>query len=441
MKQGRDVAIPIQGSPFFAAIIEIVSGKSYEEYVHTNLFEPAGMKETGYFIPTNLKRVSHGYNDGPTDYGFPWTTQWEGNRPLWDLMGNGGMLSTLDDMYKWAVAIKDDKLVSHKTKDKMFTRYYTAANQAYGWNRAEDPKTKAIYITRYGDAVPQAWNMEYRWYIEQELIFIVLTNKRIRAGSIRRPVMTKLTDIALHNSEAPLFAYKLTGTKETLSKYAGIYKMPSGSLFKVHLNEIPISQNKQISQLLISAQGQDAVDLLYSGNTLKEIAALLKTLNKKTESYISALQNRNKDSLQIFFSGDTIQTALLMWNETENRFGKLKDYTILGTSPLNQSGSQTFIKLYFEKGSGVYKVTWKQGRIWDQDEDRLQPMITTFLRKSNTLFPLTMPFMPQSNNEFIGYDFYKDRKIPIRFSITNNKAKNIIFETPEGEITAQLIPF
>jgi len=107
------------GFSLLAAIIEIVSGEPYEQYVREHLFKPAGITETGYYIPRNLRRVSHGYNDGDTDYGYPWETQWDGKRPLWDLMGNGGVLTTLDDVYKWLLAIKGDKIVSQKSKDKM----------------------------------------------------------------------------------------------------------------------------------------------------------------------------------------------------------------------------------------------------------------------------------------------------------------------------------
>src|SRR5690606_4253316 len=39
------------GYSVLAAIIELVSGNSYDVYVRDNIFERAGMKETGYLLP------------------------------------------------------------------------------------------------------------------------------------------------------------------------------------------------------------------------------------------------------------------------------------------------------------------------------------------------------------------------------------------------------
>jgi AraC family transcriptional regulator len=44
-------------------------------------------------------------------------------------------------------------------------------------------------------------------------------------------------------------------------------------------------------------------------------------------------------------------------------------FEILGTSPLNQQGTQTFVRLKFQKLDGVYKVTWRDQKLWQQDED------------------------------------------------------------------------
>lgn len=425
------------GFALLAAIIEVVSGLSYEEYVRKNLFEPAGMTETGYFIPKDLNRVARGYNDGPMDYGYPWTTQWAGNRPLWDLMGNGGMLSTLADMYKWAVAVKKNRLLNQEASDKMFTRYYVQADQAYGWNRSQDPKTKSVYITRYGDAVPQAWNMEYRWYKDEDIIFILLTNKRIRAGSIRRPVMNQLVEIALHNNPLPLPSFNLKVSPKSLLDKKGTYQLPSGALFHLTINEVALAGGKKSAQLLISAEGQEAIDLLYSANELKDLMRLSTDLNQKTKRFIESIINRNIDSLKTFFSEDTAKTALALWKETEARYGKLKSYSIPGTSPLNQRGSQTFIKLLFPKYTGVYKVTWRDGKIWSQGEDRLQPVVTSFVRKSNTSYPLTQPIMPVSNNAFIVYDFFQNRVINISFDQKKIGDRSLFIHTGNGTIEAK----
>jgi CubicO group peptidase (beta-lactamase class C family) len=186
-KPGEKSLYSNSGFSFLAAIVEKISGQSYETYLRENVLKPAGMSNTGYVIPNwKNKRIARGYNDGDTDYGFPWDTQWSGKIIPWDLLANGGLLSTVDDMYKFIVALQGEKLLSKKTKDKMFTVYIPERGQAYGWIIPKAEQEKPIYITHGGDAEPQGWNADFRWYRDENLVAIVLTNKRVRAGSIRR---------------------------------------------------------------------------------------------------------------------------------------------------------------------------------------------------------------------------------------------------------------
>jgi len=431
---GKGRAYSNTGFALLAAVIEIVSGLPYEKYIEENLFNPAGMHETGYYIPLNYEtRVAHGYNDGPTDYGFPWSTQWEGQIPLWDLMGNGGMLSTVDDMYKWAQAIETNKIISDSTKRNMFARS-GQGDQAYGWYWTEN-KTGPDYVSHPGDAVPQGWNTDFRWYPEEGYIFIVLANSRIRAGSTRRPVMNKLADITFKNTACQIPGLNPIQRKENLNKYAGTYILNSVSKFHVYRTKISIATNKSY-QLSIDAEGQDAVDLLAFGGQLKDNVEQNKNLNARTDSYLQAVIRGNSKRLNDFFSSDTVKNTIEQWAQVEKTYGPVISYKILGTSQLNQRGSQTFFSIHFQNGhSGVYKVTWRDDRIWDQADDRLQPILASFIRKSNTRSPLTVSFV-QDAGGFISYDIFKERTVKIRFKQLKNKSVALVFETNAGEMIA-----
>ncbi len=86
------------GFSLLALIIEQLSGQSYDEYVRDNIFKPAGMTRTGYTLP-NFDRalVAHGYA-GDADKGTILDFPHPADGPSWTLRGNGGMLSTVDDM-------------------------------------------------------------------------------------------------------------------------------------------------------------------------------------------------------------------------------------------------------------------------------------------------------------------------------------------------------
>jgi CubicO group peptidase (beta-lactamase class C family) len=421
------------GFSLLAVIIEDVSGEPYEQYVREHLFKPAGMTETGYYIPRNLRRVTRGYNDGDTDFGYPWEIQWDGKRPLWDLMGNGGMLTTLDDVYKWMVAIKGEKIVSQKSKDKMFQVYYPESDQGYGWNVW---KTEGKpFVWRGGDAVPLGWNVEFRWYKDDDLIAVVLTNRRVRAGSIRRYAMNHLVDIALFAKSPPLPAFAEVNPAK-LRPLEGTYKFESGALFHVHATEAATGEAKPKPVLMISGEGQQAIDLLFSAAQLPGLEKLSLELNDKTSAYVDALRKNDLARLKaILPANSSPENAVKRWNDFVKQNGALEKAEVLGTSPLNQQGSQTFVRLKFQKLEGVYKVTWRDQKLWDQDEDQLQPEITSFLRKSFVAYPLNLPFLPQSESSFATYDLFKGRTVNVSFGA----GEKLVVHTKGRDVLAQKV--
>jgi CubicO group peptidase (beta-lactamase class C family) len=420
------------GFSLLAVIIENVSGEPYEQYVREHLFKPAGMTETGYYIPRDWRRIARGYNDGDTDYGYPWETQWDNKRPLWDLIGNGGMLTTLYDVYKWMVAIKGDKIVSQKSKDKMFQVYYPKSDQGYGWNVWQTQGKPYVY--RSGDAVPQAWNVEFRWYKDDDLIAVVLTNKRVRAGSIRRYAMPHLVDITLFGKPPQLPAFTAINPAK-LGGLEGTYKLESGALFHVKASEAATGDATPKPVLIISGEGQQAIDLLFSANQLPGLTKLEVDLSDKTKPFIEALRNNDINALKVILpENSSPEDALKHWNDFVKQNGELERFEILGTSPLNQPGVQTFVRLKFKKTDGVYGVTWRDQKLHEQEEDRLQPAITAFLRKSFVIYPLNLPFLSQSEADFATYDLFKGRTIKVSF--TQDK---LVIHTKNGDVMAQKV--
>jgi len=99
---------------FTAAIIEHVSGKTFEEFCVEQLFKPAGMKDATFIGREGLdpKRVPKiergaGFTDRPADYAFAY-----GNQMSWGYRGCGGAVATTRDMLQWDRALRGDKVLS-----------------------------------------------------------------------------------------------------------------------------------------------------------------------------------------------------------------------------------------------------------------------------------------------------------------------------------------
>ena len=93
-----------------AAVLEVVSGQSYQAFTREHLFEPAGMKDTGFF--------GEKYAEGRMAVGYGMRKDGEVNAPpywgktSWLVMGSGGQVSTAEDMWRWTRAVKGGKLLS-----------------------------------------------------------------------------------------------------------------------------------------------------------------------------------------------------------------------------------------------------------------------------------------------------------------------------------------
>jgi CubicO group peptidase (beta-lactamase class C family) len=110
------------GYSLLAAIIEQISGKSFDAYIHETLLAPLGLKRTGFLLPRFAAgELAHGYLAGGTDNGTMLAKPHASDGPYWNLRGNGGMLSTVGDMHAFYAALFDsDKLLTRAARGDRF---------------------------------------------------------------------------------------------------------------------------------------------------------------------------------------------------------------------------------------------------------------------------------------------------------------------------------
>ena len=148
---GKEFSYSNVGYSILAMIIEKVAQTDYETYLQENLFQKAGMKHTGYLFPKwDTTQIAHGYKCGE-DWGtllMKWKA--DSNQISWHLKGNGGILSNPSDLYKWYIALKENKIISEKSFEQL-TFPYVKENEsgdsyyAYGWTiMNSDRNTKMI---------------------------------------------------------------------------------------------------------------------------------------------------------------------------------------------------------------------------------------------------------------------------------------------------------
>ncbi|WP_141578846.1 serine hydrolase [Actinomadura sp. WMMA1423] len=126
------------GFSVLAAVVEKVSGTSYERFLAKYLFAPAGMTRTGYVLPKfSWAQVAVEYDENGASQGRPFDHPWAADGPYWNLRGNGGMLSTGRDMFKWHRALLGGTILNAAAKAEMFQPHARIpgmrAAYGYGW--------------------------------------------------------------------------------------------------------------------------------------------------------------------------------------------------------------------------------------------------------------------------------------------------------------------
>lgn len=106
------------GYVLLGAIIEKVSGQSYEEFVQRNIFDVLGMHGSYYGSHTRIiPNRAHGYGGAPGN--------WSNSAFLSMTQPHaaGSLLSTVDDMARWDAALYTDELLKPETIERMFTKF------------------------------------------------------------------------------------------------------------------------------------------------------------------------------------------------------------------------------------------------------------------------------------------------------------------------------
>jgi CubicO group peptidase (beta-lactamase class C family) len=109
------------------ALLEKVSGRTYEQLLREEILDPLGMKDTGYDRgETILPRRAAGYENDLGGYR---------NAAYLDMSlpyAAGALYSTVEDLYRWDQALYGTAVLSEASKERMFTPFLEG--YAYGWN-------------------------------------------------------------------------------------------------------------------------------------------------------------------------------------------------------------------------------------------------------------------------------------------------------------------
>lgn len=186
-KPGEGYRYSNAGYSLLAAIVEEVSGQPFESYLQKELFDPAGLTETGYAWDARFDNfpVAVGYTGDRVAALRPTPRV----KDRWAHRGPGNLITTVGDLYRWTRALADNKVLSEQARKKMFTAY-AHGDEGYGWHVAKTERGTTM-LRRGGGR--DDFESEVRWYVDEDVTVIFTINndldfRRVVAPAIERTI-------------------------------------------------------------------------------------------------------------------------------------------------------------------------------------------------------------------------------------------------------------
>lgn len=382
------------GYNLLAAVIESITGEPYERYLSERLFRPAGMNRTGFWHePPARAPVAHAYR-GWVDQGSP--ESWPRN---WRTYGTGDVLSTVTDLHRWEVALRNHAVLSAESVQLLRSPHASIGNSgdAYGYGWFLHLEENGGYVFEHGGDWLGGFNGFYWVDPARELTILILNNASDAAGMwMRQHVQKSLIDIV--KGTEIILPPPTTGSAAG-APLDGEYRLDSGGSLRVFDDG---------AYLWIAALGQEAVNLLAGVDP--EEAVTLERVAERTRSLFSALNCGDRDAFAIALGEGGrphLDDYVAEWNDAVDRLGALQSFEILGVAP--GRSARSIVKLQMAEGEIVISCFWA-----DRGTGRLHG---THLHEDPAApypYPVAYIAAYSASDRLTGYDLFAQRGVEIQ---------------------------
>ncbi len=168
---GSQTGYSNSGYNLLAAIIEHVTGKTFEDAMRERIFKPAGMRDTGFaWLNEVVARRATGY-DRLSDGRYTPATY---NNQSYAI-GAGGLYSTVDDMFRWNMYL--DRKLAPELRELMFTSH--VGGNGYGWGMGRyGTKDGAVGKYALGMGCTHGFSTVQSRALDDDHYIIILSNVR-----------------------------------------------------------------------------------------------------------------------------------------------------------------------------------------------------------------------------------------------------------------------
>ena len=172
------------GYAVLASILEQLSGQTYKNYIQEHIFKPAGMltsKVQGKkeYLPNSQNMVS-GYTFNSKKNNYQKVEKDKNHKHIhWmsNITGGRGVFSSILDLEKWKQAIRYNKLISEKSKQKLFSVDTISTKYGYGF-AIYDTQSKGKWV--YHNGSWSGFKTTTLYLPKSNEYLVILSNNRMR---------------------------------------------------------------------------------------------------------------------------------------------------------------------------------------------------------------------------------------------------------------------
>jgi CubicO group peptidase (beta-lactamase class C family) len=370
------------GYNLLAAIIEKVSGQSYQQFLYENLFRPAGMTstifQTGRFVvPGDDKKIVAQLYAGQEDNGVPLGRE----NLAWFFTGPGGILTTPGDFFKWHKALLGDEVLPPAAKRK----YYELA-EVDGTMR-NTPRGKVI---SHGGGTTMGTGASLVRYLDAGAMIGVCINN---SGEEFNELVTQALGKLIFDGEVQMPPAVIALKAEKLSEFAATYVLSSGGKLTAVVAD---------GQLRLAASDAKGLEALFNTQATER--------NKKLEERTSAIVASYVKGQYEPLLGALITRAVperlaareqQLWKNWESSYGSFKGFAIIGTTPEPMDDAAVNVRLEFEHGAVITQYVW-----FPRGLDMVRVLQSA----------PGISFLPTSETEFVAYNLATGSLVRVTFN-------------------------
>jgi hypothetical protein len=280
--------------------------------------------------------VARGYRGGE-EWGTLLERPWLEDGPSWHLRANGGIHSTVYDMYRWIRALDEARVLPPEARDRLFD---PAADEGggqsfygYGWAMTETPRGTPVVFHSGGNGILFS---DARWFREENVFVFMMTS----VGEYPAERITPQVE-AIHFGEPVAMPPAVVEVDaERLAAHTGTYRLPGGG-------ELTVTAGDGV--LEIAPGGAEAVAALYGGGGESDESTTDR--DRRIREVVGGILEGDYRPLTEAYGGRyPLEELSDVYSQRvaglEERLGPVAGFEILGTA-----GDGTFFRIDFRDGT------------------------------------------------------------------------------------------